>query len=301
MTAEVFVAIPSYADPDIVETVRSALSTAERTVRVGVVLQDDDPALEPALQALGADVHAMRLDQARGLGWARAIAASLWQGEPWYYQCDAHMRFEEGWDSDFIARVEALPRPGVLSAHPLGLTQDLPGHTTASQVYGVLDHGVRTSGIAVPEWGEQPVPARVLSGANQFMPAEAILRAPPDPWLAFGGEECAQAVRFWTHGLDIWHPGGTPKVRHDYEHHAKREKGQIWVHQPEEFARRHARAVERLSVLYGRTPGDLGVHGLGARRSLEDWCAWAAIDLHTVDGKFLADREWRQARGYEPI
>ena len=81
MTADVFVSIPSYADPDICSTVVSAFSQAHRTVRIAVVLQDDDPAVAPRLEAIGADVHDMTLKNARGCGWARAVGQSMWEGE----------------------------------------------------------------------------------------------------------------------------------------------------------------------------------------------------------------------------
>ena len=292
MAADIFAAIPSYADPDIVRTVKNLLDAARACVRVAVILQDDDPTVEQSLIALGADVHAMRTEQARGCGWARAMAASLWKDEPWYYQCDAHMSFEPGWDTHLIEQAKRMPTPGVLSAHPLDTGATDPNLTAVTDVFGVTDFGTACGARNMPVWGGQPIPGRAVSGANQFMAAHIIQEVPLDPHLMFWGEEAAMALRFWTHGYDIWHPGGRAVVRHKYMHERRVKEDQYWVRKPE-ASTQNARAFERIDVLFGRRSGDLGAYGLGAARTRQQWESFAEVEIDNVGGKAMKDEVWR--------
>jgi [Skp1-protein]-hydroxyproline N-acetylglucosaminyltransferase len=56
--------------------------------------------------------------QARGPCWARNIARSLWSGEDFYLQVDAHMRFRRGWDV-YLVDLHATCRDTCNSAEPV--------------------------------------------------------------------------------------------------------------------------------------------------------------------------------------
>ena len=293
MTADVYVSIASYADPDVVQTVRNLLAAADRRIRVGVVLQYDDASQWGELQELGADVHGMHVSDARGCGWARAVGASMWEGEPWFYQCDAHMSFEPGWDSTFIRQCESMPAAGVLSAHPLD-TGDLRRVSCVSDINGVVDHGCLTGVTAIP-LQDAMLPARMVSGATQFLPSSILQAVPPDPNLMFWGEEQAMALRYWTHGFDLWHPGGPPMCRHRYMHERRVREDQYWVRKWPKAHAQNERAYRRLAVMYERVPetdDPLGVYGLGAERSLKAWQEFARVDLRT--GLWTTDEAWRR-------
>jgi hypothetical protein len=49
--------------------------------------------------------------EARGLGWARAKAQSLWQGEEYSLQIDIHMRFADDWDEQMFDLLSACDAP----------------------------------------------------------------------------------------------------------------------------------------------------------------------------------------------
>jgi hypothetical protein len=54
---------------------------------------------------------------------ARQLAQSLWNGEEFYLQLDAHMRFVRGWDTQltaWLATAELTSPKAVLSTYPSG-------------------------------------------------------------------------------------------------------------------------------------------------------------------------------------
>ena len=287
-----FVAIPSYDDPDIVATVHNLLDAAATKVRVGVALQDDNPEIGKALCALGADVHAMGTAQARGCGWARAVAASLWEDEPWYYQCDAHMSFDPGWDAHLIEQHSRMPTPGVLSTHPGDINATSTDRTTVTNISRVTPWGFSAGASDLKVWGDVPIIGRAVSGAHQFMDARVIQAIPLDPYLMFWVEQCAMTLRFWSHGYDIWHPGGPPRVRHKYMHERRLNNDQYWNRDKPRASEQHVRSRGRLHVLAGRQPGDLGAYGLGGQRTVAEWQDFAEVDLK-VEGDTIRDPEWR--------
>jgi hypothetical protein len=118
--------VPSFRDPETRWTLRSLFENAERPERVaaGVVWQVEARDDEDLMRPVGADspellslyhsrVRSARLAAADASGpcAARAIAASLWQGEEFFLSVDAHSRFAKGWDSKLskaLAEAERL-------------------------------------------------------------------------------------------------------------------------------------------------------------------------------------------------
>jgi Glycosyltransferase (GlcNAc) len=95
----IFVSIPSYRDRECQWTLRDMFERARHPERVfaGVCWQsvpeeDHDCFLlrSSPTQVRTIEFHAL---EARGLGWARAKAQSLWQGEKYSFQIDSPMRF----------------------------------------------------------------------------------------------------------------------------------------------------------------------------------------------------------------
>ena len=62
-----------------------------------------------------------------------------------------------------------------------------------------------------------PRPARGWAGGFWFAPAEWQRAVPPDPRIHYGSAEHPTAVRSWTNGWDLFHPG-RPIVQHRYNH-----------------------------------------------------------------------------------
>ncbi|GMF24461.1 unnamed protein product [Phytophthora lilii] len=128
--ASIFVAIPSYRDPECRRTVDDLFEHASYPdrVSVGICLQSDenddtDSYCSSKYSSSKVRVHLVKYRDAAGPCVARAQAQKLWQGEQYCLQIDSHMRFRPGWDCFLIDELGkcSAPKP-ILTTYPLGYT-----------------------------------------------------------------------------------------------------------------------------------------------------------------------------------
>lgn len=124
----IFVAIPSYRDPECRHTVDDLLRKARHPsrIRIGICLQDDDQDdttqyLESKYPPDQVRIKWVDYRDAAGPCVARSEVQKLWENEQFYLQIDSHMRFREGWDSFLIDQLAkcASAKP-ILTTYPLG-------------------------------------------------------------------------------------------------------------------------------------------------------------------------------------
>lgn len=139
-TNTIFVAIPSYRDPECLHTVDDLFARAKfpDRVSVGICLQstEDDETLKYLQKKYSSDK--VRIDwvdyrHAAGPCPARARAQTLWRGEKFHLQIDSHMRFRPGWDVFLIqelAKCSGASKP-ILTTYPLGYS--LPNRVSGYQ------------------------------------------------------------------------------------------------------------------------------------------------------------------------
>ena len=288
VSATTFIAIPSYDDSDIEATCLSAIAMSAHEVRIGVCLQSDDRNLAQRLQRIRqVDVAHVPKATARGEGWARMVAQGLMETEEWYYQCDSHMRFEPNWDRTLIDQAHKVGGKPMITAYPMDWKED--GFTaieivvTAVSEAGLKAHG---SWVDPDSVNRAPFPARMTAGGHLFAPASFVDDVPKDPRIFSVGVECSTALRAWTTGYDLWHPG-INVVRHRYGEHP----ASLWTDRPEASARIHNDGLKRLAILYGREDGNLGKYGLGSVRTREQFQAYAGIDF--VAKTVMEHGSWR--------
>jgi len=296
----IFVSIASYCDPVLPFTLERALACADDPARLhfGVVDQSEEGAPRLAPPARGARLTQLRIAavEARGPCWARALAMTLADGEDWYLQLDSHMDFDPGWDARLVRQALALgapARPLVISTYPDAFHFEDGRPVRAGPRGGALVQVVRPDCGFAPDHPvlrfeahrvatSQPVPAFHLGAGCLFAPMRLVQEVPYDPWLYFHGEEQALALRLYTRGWDLFHMPDLP-VHHLYNvadagaparplhwdeaHDARRADGWWSL---EQRSRRRLRAL-----VEGE---DLGVYGLGRRRSLADFAAFSGID-----------------------
>lgn len=108
----IFIGIPAYNEEDIHQTIKTALGKATNpsAIRMGVVLHypnKDFPNLN-----IYPNVKIIAIDNQMGLGTCltRDLAASLYEGEDYYLQIDAHTIFKAGWDSILKANYKELKK-----------------------------------------------------------------------------------------------------------------------------------------------------------------------------------------------
>ncbi len=288
----IFVAIASYADPELPRTLADCLATAARpqALSFGICWQRD-PERPIDVEDFRADPRFRFIDrtvkESRGGPWARNQAQSLWRGEPYTLQVDSHMKFEPDWDDRLIGMLESLParKPVITMNAPL-FHYDEQG-----KLHQRFDMGVPTT--RVNQWDEasgwspwfdfgppnaqSPGRTRFINGNFAFSRGQWCVEVPQDPDHYYWGEEFNVTVRSFTWGYDFFLPSevvawhmmhtGAPPRRH-------------WEHGDSVVRQRSQQAFERLHrLIYGGGGFSLGPYGLGRERTLRDYEVFAGFDF----------------------
>lgn len=215
MTDRIFVALPVYRDPECQWTVRDLFRKAAHPERifVGICWQHLDGDVDRHCFMLQTRPSQVRVrsylaSNVKGLGWARGVAHSLWEGEEYVLQIDSHMRFHVGWDEALIEMLGQCPsdKP-VLTTHPA--CYEPPDRLTCQVIR--LGMGPRDSyGLFSPSSAsfEQDTPLLhyLFAGGFQFTRSALYREVPYDPDVGFWGEEVAYSARAFTHGWDAFAP-----------------------------------------------------------------------------------------------
>jgi hypothetical protein len=295
----IFISVASYCDPLLGNTIRGAMAQATfpDRLRFGVFEQEQSGC---HIKWSDARIRWVRVDalDSRGACWARAAVMSLYQGEDWFFQVDAHTMFEPGWDEIMLKHATqcADVNPNFIIscyAPPFTLVEGVPTLLPKPAGVGVLiisrkEHftdekymQLGFEGIYLNEVG--PLRGYHVGGGCMMAPGRIVEDIPYDPRLYFSGEEQSIAVRAWTKGWDIFHVEGIPvfhlyksegdvrPAHHDVTHDEGRDE-RWWV--LENASRK------RLGDLLDRSK-DLGIYGLGSVRTLEEFAQFSGVNYIT--------------------
>eukprot|EP01063_Lacrimia_lanifica_P004150 TRINITY_DN12317_c0_g1_i1.p1 TRINITY_DN12317_c0_g1~~TRINITY_DN12317_c0_g1_i1.p1 ORF type:complete len:583 (+),score=172.82 TRINITY_DN12317_c0_g1_i1:84-1832(+) len=244
----IFVSIAAFRDADCHNTIDHLYATAKfpRRVFAGVVCQRREGEPEeacvgdyaPCQQAaegefcLTDQIRQRTFDAAESKGptHARAIAASMYRGEDFFFMMDAHSRFVTHWDVKIVeehAKCTMTSPKCVLSAYPMGVELADPAHprplgTPAGTPLDGFDqvphlcnsvfhkHAVLKNKEALTSPGTYwPRPQPYTGAGLLFGPGKMLVEAPFDPYIPFvwDGEEFLYSARLWTWGYDLYSPG----------------------------------------------------------------------------------------------
>lgn len=285
----IFISIAAYRDPELVPTIEHCLARARwpDRLRFGICWQHGpDEAPPPALDQGRMRVIAVPWEASQGACWARAQCMSLYDGEDWFLQLDSHHRFAQDWDAILIDQAErsgaALP---LLTAYAPAYDPAVPVPAGEQPTVMRFDR-FTPEGIVLCQFGPvaekpdgAPIRARFLSAHLLFAPGRFVADVPYDPDLYFIGEEISLAIRAFTHGYDLFHPGQhvawheyTRKHRskHWDDHRAERGVATPW----------HARDAASLDkVRRFLAAPEVGQFGCGTARSFADYEAYSGISF----------------------
>jgi len=291
----IFVSIAAYRDRDCANTIRDLFDKARWPDRVFVGLcwqfrsPDDDDYRPIPIRRRQCRMIKVGYDRSEGVGWARQQAHSLWRGEDYVLQIDAHMRFVAGWDEKLIEMLACCSSAQpILSNYPAAFTPpDRIDSHVVSVIYaaGFDDDGMvkqNSVGHDPRSMGPMPKPAAFCAAGFLFGPGQWIKDVPYDPYLYFIGEESSLAVRLFTHGWDMFTPTDV-LLYHDYNDRPERPRH--WRDR-QDWSRFNSRSIARVRHLLAIEPSsdpdvvkDLDRYGLGDRRSLTDYQSFALIDF----------------------
>jgi len=300
--ASIFISVAAFCDPYLEHTIQDACRKAKfpQALVFGVIDQHPQNRRD-TLKALPEKpniryTHLHPVDS-RGVCWARSLAFSLYQNEPYLLQIDSHMLFEQDWDVQLIEALEALrlrhPKP-ILTTYPYGFefedNQPVVKITISDKTTLVLrphPETELTSDNATLRFRaehlfvREPVMGGHIAGGFVFTLGRFVHEIPYDPYLYFHGEEQNLAIRAFTHGWDIFHPPHIPLFHlykmpntdhqtHHWHPSWEQQRDYTWT-QLSEFAK------QRLMDLVYRHK-NMGAYGLGTARTLTDFARLTGID-----------------------
>jgi SAM-dependent methyltransferase len=305
----IFVSIASYRDTECQWTIKDLFEKATHPERVFVGIcwqffkEQDADCFEVVTRPEQCRVMEVDARESQGVGWARSQVQSLWAGEEYFFQIDAHSRFEPGWDELCLEMLAACPsaKP-VLSAYPTSYVP--PDQLGPRNVVVILpkefdDRGLLAfTSIATPEAQAPalPTPTAYVAGGLLFAPAAVIAEVPYDPYIYFTGEEIALAARLWTHGWDLFAPN---KVVLFHEYAERPNKRRHW-HDHTQWTQLSDLAMARVRHLLEDRPcsdpdalRDFDRYRLGDARPLADYEAMSGVAFRqqTIHGKTTHELE----------
>lgn len=325
----IFVMIASYRDKECYPTLQDLFSKAsgENRLNVGVIWQkDDSESLGEFAIKNNVKIVDFPWNQSKGLGWARSIAQSLYDGEDYILQLDSHHRFLPDWDKILVEMLEKLKHKStkpLLTSYAAGYDPDHNNYLSNKTPSKVLPIDFKSSGtiwlrpttINNYQALKEPINARFVSGHYYFTVGSHITDFVYDPDMYFAGDEITLSVRSYTAGYDLYHPhinvvwhhyGRLDRSKHWNDHNSKeKESGLIEL----TWAERDEYSKKRIRQMLGMENNDidLGIYGLGKERSLGDFERYAGYDFKNrrihkkaIDGEdppalYTNDEMWEQS------
>jgi hypothetical protein len=309
----IFVAIPSYRDPQCSETIFDLFEKAACPFRITVgVCQQNYPIDEDSVDGYKRmahrgvhdfsgriRMHRISADEAKGPMYARhLIEKHLYRGEKYYLTIDAHMLFTPNWDKKLIKMwkicKEWSPKP-ILTMYPddfkpYNRTWSIPNYENQPPSYLRFKKFNEQTGLVEiegPKFKRVPSnPSLSLFWAAGFTfgLGSQIAEVPFDPHChyTFLGEEISMGARLWTSGYDFYHPT-TMVVYHMWE----RQRPTFWQQfngdsdTHKERKQLEQEGYKRLQCLLGlRHDGTvMAPYGLGNKRSLRQYEEFIGIDM----------------------
>lgn len=297
----IFVQIASYRDAECHHTITDLFEKAAHPERISVgICWQYDPEEDAEFLAVPyprpEQVRAIQFHSkdAQGAGWARAQAQTLWNGEEYTLQIQAHMRFEQDWDETLLEMLAACPseKPALTAWLPNYVPPDKKEKPTGGFHMCVAERIGEAHDPQILHLGKRMLPAAMVRdkvlptpfwvGNFLFVRSAALQEVPPDPHIYFWGEELSYSARLWTHGYDLFHLNRV--VMYHFWHRFEAAKDEKIYR--DRKSPRNQRSLARLRALLhlGQTKDeaalrDLARYGLGTARSLDAFLAFAGLDL----------------------
>lgn len=295
----IFVALASYCDAELPRTVRYLYQHAKYPDRVHLAILDQCRPAEAMTElfAFGRQITYLPIpyQQARGVGFARAVAMQAYRGEDIYLQVDAHTYAIPHWDlwvEGLLASAPhdrcawtAYPMPYRIEEGEVVVELAAPGSVIAAALAPTTTFRDDPTDWALLPQGqlvqcERPIPATNLAAGFLCAPGHVVNTIPYDPQVYFYGEEQALMARLYTHGWDVWHPVDVP-FYHLYNTAQQDVRPVHWREaddqlRPVRWWEYEAHSKQRVHQLL--TQQLQGIYGLGTVRDLAQFAEFSGID-----------------------
>lgn len=302
-TSTILAQIPSYCDSELKNTIlalRGMAADPDR-VHIGVCCQGDDPAVMEWLKTVpNLTSRYYPREDAPGTCAARYDCNRMLKDERYVLHLDSHMRFAKGWDLMLIDQLRRCrDEKAILTGYCQAYNEysdapwDAPVFTDQSPCVAIIETmgGYQKEAVTpflraahIRDTGGEPVRGAMVSAHFLFAPARIDRKIPNDPHMFFVGDELPMALRYFTHGWNVYHPG-VCCVWHLYERGKLLEARGLSCPWPNTLEGRYLLKLwiekKRIMKLYGMEDNDQVLTGfeLGHARTLADFESFAGVDF----------------------
>jgi hypothetical protein len=300
--ASIFVQLASYHDFELPKTIFDCIekSSKKHTLTFGVhyCYYDTPQIFIPKLDNI--KVIETKAPENIGVGRARNVSNSLYNGEDYYLQVDSHTRFLEGWDESLINLVLEFQNGGVKKP----LISVYPGsYSYNDTLEETCDYAPRVTYISFKEKPEQfeqtLIPSQLgidsegrkiqssISGGFIFT-LGSFAELGFNEKIMFVGEEILIAARAYTHGFDFFIPDRQYMYHLYNDRNAVFQKNlrrQIWKDYSEDFNVKDKASKQEVYDIFANNI--IGPGALGVERTLKEYGDYAGLDFE--NRKLLGD------------
>lgn len=293
-TKTIFIALTSFLDNDLRNTIESCITQAKNPerVKIGVILQYDnnektnERCIDDLIDKYNISIKKYPYKESKGGCWARNVVSELYSGEDYTLQIDSHIRMAKNWDEDLIKEHVRLDKKCIISYLSPGFNHNestgldyyfhnienrdilnIPTITEITDEYWPKFQGYTNE----KSTNFQNREVSILYCGFIFGKGNWILDIKNDPEHYYTGEEFMLSLRAYTKGYNIYQPTQAyswHRNNPDHIHHHR-----VF----EDHDSRHKHAMTRLKkLIYGE---DLGEYGLGSERTLQDYEKFANINI----------------------
>lgn len=285
---KIIIEIAAYRDPELLNTVKSALIQADNPDRVffAICYQSDDLTDYNELKKIkNCRIKYLKESEAKGSCYARYLTQQMIEDEKYLFQIDSHMRFVKHWDSKLIEELLSLNDPkACISFYPPSCTEEMMSLALDDETFSKPEKGgiMYTNGFRDGNSMFLSNQSRLTdderlhknpftSAGNFFAFADIHREVLHDPEMYFYGDELPMAIRYYTHGWNNY-CGGKSYVYHEYCR-----KNQTFP----KYSSKMPKELEKFKRLLNLNNEnyDLGEFGLGKERSIKDFEEFAGIDF----------------------
>lgn len=293
--SSIFIQISSYRDPELTPTILDAIkkSSGKHQINFGVHISYLDKSEIEIPKIKNIKYVASKAPENVGVGIGRYLAHQFYNNEDYYFQCDSHSRFVEGWDEVAINSIlkyqnEGIKKP-LLTMYPANYWYVDETFTDIKTDLFEPDYKTIISFHQRPEdFKTKRIPSQTAMPANDSIFTRSISAGSlftvgpfmaPNKDMAFWGEEIIMAARAYTHGYDLLVPE-KQYLYHLYYNHDNPEMNRrkiFWKDFPKEFESMNFRSQE---IVYKTlVEGTIGDGYLGTERTLEEYGQFAGLDF----------------------
>ena len=287
----ILIEIAAYIDPEVVNTVKSALIQADYPDRIhfSICYQSDNLDDYNELKKIkNCRIKYMKESEARGSVYARYFCQQMIEDEKYIYQIDSHMRFVKSWDTKIIEQLLSLnDNKAILSVYPPYCTEEMMNLPLDDKTYdepadgGVMyTNGFRDTATyflncnSLPINDDDPRAYKrnaFIAAGNFFTYSEAHKEVIHDKEMYFYGDELPMSIRLFTYGWNVYNPGKS-YIYHQYER-----KNQKFPSVTNAMLIESNRFATLLNL--GNKEEKIGKFGLGEARTLKEYEEFAGLNF----------------------